>query len=182
MNYLIISDIHGSKERLKDVLSTTLDYDGVILVGDSLYHGPRNPILEDYDPSGVADILNSISVPILGVRGNCDAEVDQMLLHFPMMQDFTILNNYDKNIFITHGHIYEPKDAPLTRANIFISGHTHLPGFNKEKDVLCVNPGSISHPKGGHLATYGYLDKEGITIYTLDHTVYDSYKHNEPYE
>ncbi len=179
MNYLIISDIHGSHQRLKEVLETPLQYDGIILVGDSLYHGPRNPILEDYNPAAVADILNEVDVPILAVRGNCDAEVDQMLLHFPMMQDYTILNNNNKNIFITHGHVYEPKDAGKTRSDIFISGHTHLPGFTVIDNVLCVNPGSISLPKGGHKNTYGYLHEKGIDIYTLEHKIYDTYKENE---
>ncbi len=175
MNYLIISDIHGSHKRLEEVLETPLIYDGVILVGDSLYHGPRNPILDDYNPSSVADILNAITVPILAVRGNCDAEVDQMLLDFPMMQDYTTLNVFDQNIFITHGHIFEPKDAPNTKATVFISGHTHLPGFEVMGSVLCVNPGSISLPKGGHPSTYAYLHENGIDILTLDHQVYDSY-------
>lgn len=180
MNYLIISDIHGSYERLQDVLKTPLSYDGIILVGDNLYHGPRNPILDDYNPGKVADLLNGLDKPILAVRGNCDSEVDQMVLHFPMMQDFTILNNHGRMIFITHGHVYEPKDAPLTRSDIFISGHTHLPGFTKVKDTLCVNPGSISLPKEDHKATYAYLDKDSITIYDLDHQEYDAYKLNEP--
>lgn len=180
MNYLIISDIHGSHARLQDVLRTPLSYDGVILVGDNLYHGPRNPILDDYDPAKVADTLNALDVPILAVRGNCDSEVDQMVLQFPMMQDFTILNNHDKMIFITHGHVYAPEDAPQTRSDIFISGHTHIPGFTQRKNTLCVNPGSISLPKENHPPSYAYLDQDGITIYDLSHKVYDRHKFNEP--
>lgn len=180
VNYLIISDIHGSHERLKDVLGTPLSYDGIICVGDHLYHGPRNPILDDYNPAAVADTLNTLNTPILAVRGNCDSEVDQMVLYYPMMQDYTILNNDEKTIFITHGHIHEPKDAHLTRSDVFISGHTHIPGFSQVKNTLCVNPGSISLPKEGHPPTYAYLDASGITIYDLDHEVYMRHKFNEP--
>ena len=172
MSYLIISDIHGSYQRLKDVLETPYEFDSIILVGDLMYHGPRNPILEDYNPAKVADILNNLNKPIIAVRGNCDSEVDQMLLKFPMMQDYTVLYNGLKNVFLTHGHIVEPKEAHTTHSDIFISGHTHLPGFTQDGTTLCINPGSISLPKDGHPNTYAILKEEDITIYSLDHKEY----------
>lgn len=176
MKTLIISDIHGSYKRLTDVLNTPYHYDTVILVGDNLYHGPRNPILEDYNPAKVSELLNNITTPILAVRGNCDAEVDQMLCDFNIMQDYTIFNHNNKTIYITHGHLLEPKDAAKTNADIFISGHTHIPGFKMVENVLTFNPGSIALPKDGHPGTYGYMDDTTLTIYTLDHKVYDQHK------
>ncbi len=172
MNTLIISDIHGSYQQLEKVLSTPHAFETLILVGDSLYHGPRNPILKDYNPQKVADLLNAISVSIIAVRGNCDAEVDQMLLDFPMMQDYSQLHTETHSFFITHGHIIEPKDAHTTKADVFISGHTHVPGFNDLNGTLCFNPGSISLPKEGHPPTYGMISNDTLTIYTLDHQVY----------
>lgn len=175
-NILIISDIHGSHQRLMDVLNTPHEYDMLILVGDFLYHGPRNPILEDYNPQAVADQLNAIDKPILAVRGNCDAEVDQWLLNFPMMQDYTITTIQNLKVYITHGHIVEPKDAPTTKADIFISGHTHVPGFTQNEMTVCLNPGSISLPKENHPNTYAIFHENEIVIYDLKHKPYLTFK------
>lgn len=173
MKALIISDIHGSSDRLEEVLKTPFDYDHVILVGDLMYHGPRNPILEDYNPQGVADQLNAITKPITAVRGNCDSEVDQMLLNFKMMQDYSQLVIENKTVFVTHGHILEPeKDAEGTLADLFISGHTHLTSIKEFESQTVMNPGSISLPKGGNPATYAILDDHKIKVLTLNHEVY----------
>lgn len=173
MNILIISDIHGSHERLRDVLNTPYPYDMVVLVGDNLYHGPRNPILEDYNPQKVADQLNGLSVPVLAVRGNCDAEVDQMLLNFSMMQDYTVTNLNNITTYITHGHLLNPvDDGPKKRSRLFISGHTHVPTMNDVDGVMLFNPGSIALPKEGHPNTYGYLSGTTLTTFTLKHEVY----------
>ena len=173
MNTLIISDIHGSYKRLMDVLETPLSYDQIILVGDLMYHGPRNPILDDYNPQKVADILNALDKPIVAVRGNCDSEVDQMLLNFPMMQDYSLLNFDQRTLYLTHGHLMDPvSQGPKTGASIFISGHTHLPIIDKINHTIIFNPGSIALPKENHPNTYGYLSAECLTIYTLDHHVY----------
>ena len=173
MKVLIISDIHGSSDQLEVVLNTPFDYDHVILVGDLMYHGPRNPILGDYNPQGVADQLNAITKPITAVRGNCDSEVDQMLLDFKMMQDYSQLVIDNKTIFVTHGHILEPeKDAEGTLANLFISGHTHITFIDEYETQTVMNPGSISMPKGGHPATYAILDDHNIKVLTLNHQVY----------
>lgn len=172
MTYLIISDIHGSNQYLWKVLNTPHRFDAIILVGDLMYHGPRNPILNDYNPSEVAKQLNAIKVPILAVRGNCDSEVDQMLLNFPIMQDYSIFAHNHKMVMLTHGHIIDPKDELDTHVDIFISGHTHLPGFHRRHNTLFVNPGSISLPKGSHPNTYAIMDDDTVIIYTLDHKEY----------
>lgn len=172
MNYLIISDIHGSHQRLQDVLKTPHSFDAILLIGDLMYHGPRNPILEDYNPAAVANLLNDLSLPIMAVRGNCDSEVDQMLINFPILADYTLLSYEDYLIYITHGHVIDPKDASQTKADIFISGHTHLPGFKQVNKTLCVNPGSIALPKEGHPNSYAILSPHYITIYDLNHEVY----------
>lgn len=182
MNYLIISDIHGSADALRTVLNTHYFYDAIILVGDLLYHGPRNPILNDYDPASVLKILNDLKVPILAVRGNCDSEVDQMVLDFSMMQDYSVLDYEGTKIFITHGHIIDPKDALIKRhGDIFISGHTHVHGIHYNQDgVVCINPGSISMPKERQEPTYALLSDHTISIYSLKHELKVSYKVKEP--
>lgn len=173
MKALIISDIHGSAQKLEVVLDTPFEYDHVILVGDLMYHGPRNPILEDYNPQLVADQLNAITKPITAVRGNCDSEVDQMLLDFKMMQDYSQLVIENKTVFVTHGHILDPiKDAENTLADLFISGHTHITSIDEYENQTVMNPGSISLPKGGHPATYAILEDHHIKVMTLEHEVY----------
>ena len=173
MKALIISDIHGSGNKLKLVLETPFEYNHVILVGDLMYHGPRNPILEDYNPQAVADTLNAINKPITAVRGNCDSEVDQMLLDFKMMQDYSQLVIKEKSIFVTHGHILDPiEDAESTLADLFISGHTHITSIDEYDSQTVLNPGSISMPKGGHPATYAIIEDHNIKVMTLDHEIY----------
>lgn len=175
MNIQIISDIHGSAQRLEDALSLDTPIDLLVLVGDLLYHGPRNPILDDYDPQKVAAILNQYPQKIIAVRGNCDAEVDQLLIDFPIMQDYTTLITPHHHVYITHGHLHDPDDfAPKTRADIFISGHTHLPVLEQKQAVWMFNPGSIASPKGNHPPTYGLLSDHELSIRTLDHQLYQS--------
>lgn len=173
MKTLIISDIHGSINRLNDVLTTPLPYDRVLLVGDLMYHGPRNPILDDYNPKAVAKRLNQLTCPIIAVRGNCDSEVDQMLCEFSMMQDYTLMEWNDLSIMVTHGHLFNPElEGPRQKVDLFISGHTHVPVLKKIDQTTIYNPGSIALPKESHPNTYGYLDGHTITTYTLEHTIY----------
>ena len=170
MKTLIISDIHGSYRRLEEVLNTPLIYDQIILVGDLMYHGPRNPILDDYNPSKVAELLNNVRVPIIAVRGNCDSEVDQMLLDFPIMSDSARLVLDDVIIHVSHGHLHEPDaDAKNVGASLYISGHTHVLRLEMNGTTLMVNPGSISLPKENNPATYGYINAHSVSIMTLDH-------------
>lgn len=173
MKTLVISDIHGSYKRLEEVLNTPLIYDQIILVGDLMYHGPRNPILEDYNPSKVADLLNKVSVPIIAVRGNCDSEVDQMLIDFPIMADNARLVLDDVSIYVSHGHLEDPDlDAHKVNSSLYISGHTHVLRLEMNGTTLMINPGSISLPKENNPATYGYIDGHSISILTLDHKVF----------
>lgn len=175
MSLLIISDIHGCTNNLQLALNTPHAFDRHVFLGDFMYHGPRNPILEDYNPSKVADIINTLQAPV-GVRGNCDSEVDQMLINFDMFEDYKLIEHEGKSIFITHGHIYDPlKDAAKLEHDIFISGHTHLPGIETFEYGVVFNPGSIAMPKGGHPATYAILNNKDITIYTTDHKPYIHY-------
>lgn len=173
MKLLIISDIHGSAAALQTVLDTPFPVDHLILAGDSLYHGPRNPILDDYDPAQVATLLNQAPWPRVAVRGNCDAEVDQMLLDFPMMQDYSMAYFNDLLTCISHGHLFDPHEhARSAKCSLYITGHTHLPVLEENADYIMLNPGSISLPKGGHPATYAYFTPDAITLYTLDHHPY----------
>ncbi|MBK2403784.1 phosphodiesterase [Erysipelothrix sp. strain 2 (EsS2-7-Brazil)] len=173
MKTLIISDIHGSIDRLNDVLNTPLPYDRILLVGDLMYHGPRNPILADYNPKAVSDRLNQLTCPIIAVRGNCDSEVDQMLCQFSIMQDYTVTEWNNLTIMVTHGHLFEPDiEGPRRGVDLFISGHTHVPFLKKIDHTTIYNPGSIALPKENHPNTYGYLDDRVLTTYTLNHDVY----------
>lgn len=177
MKYLVISDIHGCIDNLSNALQTPHAHDGIILLGDYLNHGPRNPILQDYDPLKVADLLNALEKPI-AVRGNCDSEVDQALLDFEMSSDYKLLQIDGKTIFITHGHIYDPiKDAPNLDYDVFLSGHTHLPYITKHDYGITMNPGSVALPKEEHPPTYGLISGDELTIYTMDHQIYRELKY-----
>lgn len=173
MNILVISDIHGNSAALETVLNSNLSYDMLWIVGDTLYHGPRNPLVDGYDPIKVSSLLNNVTVPIVAVRGNCDAEVDQMLLEFPTMQDYTTTFVNNKLFTISHGHIFDPYNhASLSKCDVYITGHTHLPILEKDKNFIMMNPGSISLPKGGNPPTFGYITDTAITLYTLSLEVF----------
>ncbi|WP_172194198.1 phosphodiesterase [Saccharibacillus qingshengii] len=170
----VISDIHGSSTGLNRALEQA-DRNGarrILLLGDLLYHGPRNPLPEGYDPQEVANILNSRKAEIvLAVRGNCDAEVDQMLIEFAIMGEYAILLHEERRIFATHGHHRHMEDLPdLLPGDVFMQGHTHLPVAEKRGGIHLFNPGSVSLPKGGWPPSFGMLDENGLTVQTLDGT------------
>lgn len=172
MKTLIISDIHGSHKQLNKVLSTPYDYDQIILVGDLMYHGPRNPILEDYNPAEVANILNSINKPIVAVRGNCDSEVDQMLIDTPILSDYARIAMDGIVCHITHGHLEDPiEDSKKVKANLYISGHTHIALIENDSGVTRLNPGSISLPKSDLGPTYAFLDNKALSILSIEHEI-----------
>ena len=150
MKLMIASDIHGSALHCRELLEA-FDREGadrLLLLGDILYHGPRNDLPEQYAPKEVAAALNARKDRILCVRGNCEAEVDQMMLEFPVMADYALVETDGCRMYATHGHIYHPdRLPPLQPGDILLFGHTHIPAWEKRGEILCLNPGSVSIPK-----------------------------------
>lgn len=152
MKLIIASDIHGSAYWCRKLMELTQQEqpDKLILLGDLLYHGPRNDLPEEYDPKQVIPMLNSCKDKILAVRGNCEAEVDQMVLSFPCLADFAQLYADGKTFYLTHGHHASPDQLPpLPQGSVFLSGHTHVKLDLVSQGVRCLNPGSVSIPKDG---------------------------------
>ena len=145
----VISDTHGSAGCWAMVCKNFFcNVDLIFHAGDVLYHGPRNDLPRDYAPKEVTAMLTGLDVPILGVRGNCDAEIDQTVLGFPLLSDFALLLYGMHTIFVTHGHLYTPDQHPaLRRGDAFLSGHIHVPVCEERDAVLYLNPGSASMPK-----------------------------------
>ena len=152
MKLLIASDIHGSAYWCRKLMEKieAENPDKVILLGDLLYHGPRNDLPKDYCPKEVIPMLSSLKEKLLAVRGNCEAEVDQMVLPFPCMADFSMLETDGKTFYLTHGHHHNPENLPpLQEGSIFLSGHTHIKLDKTVNGIRCLNPGSVSIPKDG---------------------------------
>lgn len=150
MKWFIASDIHGSAYWCKKMLDAFEKEraDRILLLGDLLYHGPRNDLPRDYNPKEVIDLLNGYKDKIFSVRGNCDSEVDQMVLEFPILADYTIICEGDTVIFATHGHIYNENNLPpLKNVTILLHGHTHVAKNEKRENYTYMNPGSVSIPK-----------------------------------
>ena len=147
--------------------------DYLIILGDHLYHGARNPLPKDYNPKEVIEILNSYSDRIMAVRGNCDCEVDQMVLNFPIMSTYSTILYESKRLFLTHGHIYNPDNMPKLRdKDLFIYGHTHIPKVDKVDNIYIINPGSISLPKEESTNSYGVLDGGVLSIKDLEGNIH----------
>ncbi|MBE7027240.1 MAG: phosphodiesterase [Ruminococcaceae bacterium] len=171
MKIMFASDIHGSTAAAKKI-ANKYKFEGadrLVLLGDILYHGPRNPLPEDYNPQEVANILNSLKQNILCVRGNCDSEVDQMLLQFPIMAPYVLLNADGHTMFLTHGHLYnEDQMPPIQKGDIFINGHTHVPCAILKNDNIFLNPGSASLPKNDFAPSYMLYENGSFTICSFD--------------
>ena len=151
MKLLIASDIHGSAfwcGKLMEVMEAEQP-DRLILLGDLLYHGPRNDLPKGYDPKQVIPMLSKYAEKILAVRGNCEAEVDQMVLPFPCMADYALLECDGVPMYLTHGHHANPDSLPPLNGGVFLSGHTHVKLDKMVEGVRCLNPGSVSIPKDG---------------------------------
>lgn len=167
MKYLIASDIHGSAYYCEKVID---DYrseraDKLLLLGDILYHGPRNDLPVEYAPKKVIEMLNPLKDSILCVRGNCDTEVDQMVLNFPILAEYCLLSYGKTMIFATHGHKYNTSNLPpLSAGDILLHGHTHVPKCEKFGDIIYINPGSVSIPKEDSHHGYMIFD-EGVFIW-----------------
>lgn len=169
MKWLIASDIHGSEFYCSKLLKAFASEkaDRILLLGDLLYHGPRNDLPLDYNPKAVIELLNSHKTSILCVRGNCDAEVDQAVLEFPLMADYALLTLQERTIFATHGHLFNEQNLPpLKKGDILLHGHTHVPCCIKKEDYLYINPGSVSIPKED--SYNGYLLLDGNTFIWKD--------------
>lgn len=152
MKILMASDIHGSAywcERLME-LAEREQPDRLVLLGDLLYHGPRNDLPRDYAPKQVIPMLSRWKDRILAVRGNCEAEVDQMVLPFPCMAEYALLEADGLRLFLTHGHHHNPQNLPpLEEGSVFVYGHTHIKQDALIGGIRCINPGSVSIPKDG---------------------------------
>lgn len=166
MKIAFISDVHGVPSTLEAALSAAdaLGHDRLVLLGDLLYHGPRNGVPNFYDPVKVAKLLNARKDRIIAVRGNCDAEVDQMMLEFPLMGDYAVVDAGTETFFLTHGHIWnECNLPPAGLGTVLAHGHTHVPVLKRLDCGLAVfNPGSISLPKGGSARSFGYFDGKSL--------------------
>jgi len=150
MKWLIASDIHGSLKYCKELIRVFHEEkaDRLLLLGDLLYHGPRNALPDEYAPKEVIGLLNAYKNDILCVRGNCDTEVDQMVLEFPILADYAILTEKEKMIFATHGHRFHEKQLPpLHCGDILLHGHTHVCACREHEDYIYMNPGSVTIPK-----------------------------------
>lgn len=174
MKYLVVSDLHGSSLSATECerLLKSTQADKMLMLGDYLYHGPRNPLPEHYDPKTVIATLNPLKEKIVGIRGNCDSEVDQMVLEFPMMADYVLIQINHRRIFATHGHVFHPEKLPsLNKGDVFLFGHIHIPVAEKQEEIYLCNPGSITLPKMDSKQSYGILDETHFAVYDLSGTL-----------
>ena len=166
MKLMIASDLHGSAYYAKKLMEAYSEEkpQKLLLLGDILYHGPRNDLPRDYNPKEVIAMLNPIADKILCVRGNCDSEVDQMVLDFPIMADYCLLFEDGISIFASHGHIYSEANPPkLHKGDILLNGHTHVPACVNH-GFMYLNPGSVSIPKND--SWHGYMTyKNGLFLW-----------------
>ena len=163
MKWMIASDLHGSAYYCRKMLEAfeREGADRLFLLGDLLYHGPRNDLPREYAPKEVIPLLNGKKEQLLCVRGNCDAEVDQMVLEFPVLADYAVLPVGQRLIYATHGHIYHVKNLPpLAPGDVLLHGHTHVPAWTKfGQGNLYLNPGSVSIPKENSPHSYMTLEE-----------------------
>ncbi len=170
MKYLLVSDIHGCRPALETVLKF---YDEqhcnmLCILGDILNYGPRNSIPNGLDPKGIVEILNARASDIVAIRGNCDGEVDQMLLHFPILGDYLLLVDEGKKLFLTHGHVYNKDKMPQGHFDAIVYGHTHLWEMTPIDGTVVCNTGSITFPKGGNEPTFMTYEHGTFTAYNLE--------------
>lgn len=172
MKLMIASDLHGSAAYTRRLLELYRDTgcQRLVLLGDLLYHGPRNPLPEGYEPPAVAKLLNDMADELLCVRGNCDAEVDQMVLEFPIEADSLALFLGGRMAFVTHGHLFNTANPPkLCPGDLLIHGHTHVQAMDPfGQDNLYLNPGSVSLPKEGNENSYMTYEDGLFTIKAMD--------------
>lgn len=173
MKYLIFSDLHGSEPAARALLKHYQSFkcDKMICLGDVLYHGPRNDLPNGYHPKKVIELLNSYASDIICIKGNCDAEVDQMVLNFSLSQSLDrTLNGH--SCHFEHGHHLDLNTVP---AELIFSGHTHICSIEKKEDKILFNPGSMSIPKNGTPPSFMIFDEQGIYLYNEDRDLIDQY-------
>ena len=178
MKYFFASDIHGSAFYCEKMLEAfdREKADKLVLLGDILYHGPRNDLPEGYAPKKVAALLNDRKEKILCVRGNCEAEVDQMMLKFPVLADYGFICEGGVTVFLTHGHVFNAENPPAMAKNtVLMCGHTHIPGYEERDGFVYMNPGSVSIPKAGSERGYIILENGSFSWRTLEGEEYMGY-------
>lgn len=175
MKLFIASDIHGSAFYCGKMLEAYKkeNADRLVLLGDILYHGPRNELPEGYDPKQVIELLNPLAAEMLCVRGNCDTEVDQMVLQFPVLSDSALIFADGYTLIAVHGHKEAPK---MPRGSILLNGHTHVPVFEKKDGYIRINPGSVSIPKENSERGFILYENGTLTWKNLDGNTYRTEK------
>lgn len=169
MKFLIASDLHGSATYTRRLAAAFAaeKADRMILLGDVLYHGPRNDLPDGYAPKEVVALLAPLKERVLCVRGNCDTEVDQMVLPFPILADYAVLPVGERLCYLTHGHVYNSDHLPpLVPGDILLHGHTHVPACEEYPTHVYLNPGSVSIPKEG--SYHGYMTLEDGLFFWKD--------------
>ena len=177
MKWMIASDIHGSAAYCEKLLAAfgREQADRLLLLGDLLYHGPRNNLPQGYAPKEVIAQLSGVKDKVFCVRGNCEAEVDQMVLPFPVLADYCLLEQKGRVIFATHGHHYNLENPPLLQpGDVLLHGHTHIPAKDNSLGFWYLNPGSVSIPKENSPHSYMTLEDGQFLWKDLDGAVYDS--------
>lgn len=177
MKWMIASDIHGSAACCEKLLAAfgREQADRLLLLGDLLYHGPRNDLPQGYAPKEVIAQLSGVKDKVFCVRGNCEAEVDQMVLPFPVLADYCLLEQKGRVIFATHGHHYNLENPPLLQPrDVLLHGHTHIPAKDNSLGFWYLNPGSVSIPKESSPHSYMTLEDGQFLWKDLDGAVYDS--------
>ncbi len=178
MKWLIASDLHGSALTCEKLLLAfeKEQADRILFLGDLLYHGPRNDLPDLYAPKKVIELLNAMKDRLFCVRGNCDTEVDQMVLEFPILAPYALLELGERMLFATHGHVHNAASLPpLKRGDIVLHGHTHIPIWEEHEGIFVLNPGSVTIPKAGSHRSYMTLEDGTFTWKKLeDMTSYHS--------
>ena len=175
MKILICSDIHGDADSLGLLIEKFYEEkaDKILILGDILYHGPRNDLPLGYAPKKVISALSELKEKIIAVRGNCDTEVDQMVLPFPILSDYSYVIADGLTMLATHGHKFSPENPPpMASGTVLLGGHTHIPKITEIGECYYVNPGSISLPKENNPKTYAIYENRKITVKRLDGDVF----------
>lgn len=178
MKWLIASDIHGSAFYCEKLIASykSAEADKLLLLGDILYHGPRNDLPKGYNPKAVIAMLNEIKDEILCVKGNCDGDVDQMVLEFPILAEYAVISIGKNMIFATHGHKFNIDNLPmLKQGDILLYGHTHIPKCENYGNFTYINPGSVSIPKENSHNSYMTFDGKNFAWKNLDGIVYKEF-------